>query len=183
MKRQRPYKEALACADRLAKLLQPSCERLSIAGSIRRGVPVIGDIELVAIPSPLETDLFGETTRTSVDWWVDSAKANGEIDVIKDGAKYKQFRWRDDDDTLMQVDLFLATPDNWGYILMLRTGPWQFSKRMVTLRTQSIYGHRPPEYQVEGGQVWQGDKAVPVSEEKDLFALWGMDYIEPRDRR
>lgn len=56
-------------ADRLLALLAPACERIAIAGSIRRGVPLVGDIEIVAMPRVTTEpagDLWGEAT-TSVD--------------------------------------------------------------------------------------------------------------------
>jgi DNA polymerase/3'-5' exonuclease PolX len=37
-------------AKRVLVLLRPFCERAEIAGSIRRGKPEVGDIEIVVIP-------------------------------------------------------------------------------------------------------------------------------------
>jgi DNA polymerase/3'-5' exonuclease PolX len=57
-----PFAEAAAVAGNLALLLDPACSRLAVAGSIRRGSPGVGDIELVAVPI-IETEpdgLFGE---------------------------------------------------------------------------------------------------------------------------
>lgn len=45
-------------ADRAYGALAPHCFRISIAGSIRRKAPEVGDIEVVAIPKPYEVNLF-----------------------------------------------------------------------------------------------------------------------------
>ena len=45
-----PLETAAKIAEDLASLLRPVCERVEIAGSIRRGCPTIGDIEIVVIP-------------------------------------------------------------------------------------------------------------------------------------
>lgn len=43
---------ALEIAQKVLKKLEPHCERISIAGSVRRMKYDVGDIEIVAIPSP-----------------------------------------------------------------------------------------------------------------------------------
>jgi len=49
-------------AQRIAQIvkseLSPHCERIEIAGSIRRGKPEVKDIEIVAIPKPYDVGLF-----------------------------------------------------------------------------------------------------------------------------
>lgn len=45
-----PLKEALIIAETLANVLELRCERILIAGSIRRRKPEVGDIELLYIP-------------------------------------------------------------------------------------------------------------------------------------
>jgi len=172
MKTKRPLAEARAIADALIAELAPLCERIEVAGSIRRGKAEVGDLELVAI-AKRELDLFGVPTgrRTMIDYWL----SDKDFTPTKDGEKYKQFQYRG-----VQADLFLATPDNWGLILMLRTGDAEFSRRMVTLTTWG--GYKPADIMVDGGRVLRRNVSVAVPEERDLFALWHMDYIEPKDR-
>ncbi|MDP2952014.1 MAG: hypothetical protein Q8O76_01695, partial [Chloroflexota bacterium] len=56
-----PLLHASAVARDLMELLEASCERLAIAGSIRRKKPDVGDIELLAIPRLGQaTDLWGK---------------------------------------------------------------------------------------------------------------------------
>ena len=42
--------KAKAIAEELKSLLEPACEKMVIAGSIRRQKPEVGDIELLCIP-------------------------------------------------------------------------------------------------------------------------------------
>ena len=59
--------EAQRIAGAIVGQLDPSCVRLEIAGSLRRGRPDVGDIELVAIPRFIEepSGLF-ETQQVSL---------------------------------------------------------------------------------------------------------------------
>jgi DNA polymerase/3'-5' exonuclease PolX len=72
---------AKAFANRELERLSPYIVRGEIAGSIRRGEPIVKDIELVVIPSP---DLFG-APRIQEGIYPASK-------VIKGGEKYKQIQ-------------------------------------------------------------------------------------------
>jgi DNA polymerase/3'-5' exonuclease PolX len=169
MKKRRPYDEAFEVAKRIVDWLEPACDTIYIAGSLRRRCHMIGDIELVAIPTDVR-NLFGDTTgETLLDMHVSGTKFQ------KNGPRYKQFMDGD-----YQVDLFLASPDTFGYILMLRTGCAEFSHRMVT--PVSMGGLRPPDITVQGGQVFQHGIQVAVPDEDTLFALWQMETPTPQER-
>lgn len=171
MKTKQSLSEARAVADALVAELAPLCDKIEVAGSIRRGKVEVGDLEIVAIPKPI-VDLFGTPTRrTLIDDWL----ADQHIMPAKNGAKYKQLVYRG-----FQVDLFLATPDNWGLIFMLRTGPAEFSRAMVTLTAWG--GYKPANLTVSGGQVWRGGSPLSVPDERTLFSFYGMAYIPPELR-
>lgn len=61
--------EALKIAEAVLKELGPHCERIAIAGSVRRRKPEVKDIEIVAIPKPYETGLFESGIATVVNKW------------------------------------------------------------------------------------------------------------------
>lgn len=173
----RPYDVTLNAALTVMELLRPACEKLEIAGSLRRECAEVGDIELVAIPR-YTTNLLGEPDGLELD-----GRLAGLPNVLlsKDGPKYKQFEIM-----LMgqsyQVDLFLADADNWGYILMLRIGPSDFSKSMVT---PVPYGLKPPQIRVADGYVYTypGNQRLSIPDEAVLFATWHMEYLSPKERR
>lgn len=173
----RPYSQVLPLAERLIQRLSPSCERIELAGSLRRQAAMVGDIELVAIPKPI-TDLFGDPGEETL---VDSLLRNLPVVVTKNGPKYKQFTFSSTTGNLFVVDLFLQPdPATWGVNMMIRTGSASFSKAMVT--PLSIGGLMPDRYRVRDARVWEGDDALETPEEGDVFELWGLDYIEPQDR-
>lgn len=186
MKTSRPYAEALALAEEVCAILAPACERIEIAGSLRRRKVEIGDIELVAIPRyEIERDLFGEEVgRHSL--------LDAELRVwppisstlTKNGPHYKQFMWGD-----MTVDLFLVTAETWGVQLAIRTGNADFSHWLVTAQHQG--GALPTGYYIIEGRLarytgpdrlTQRATPLPTPEEADLFAAIGLPWIPPAER-
>lgn len=173
----RPYAQMHGIACGLVERLRPACQRIEIAGSIRRKRPTIGDIELIAIPTPI-TDLFGVDSGTTL---VDATLAAWPITFIKNGQKYKQFTFEGRSGETYTVDLFLQPdPATFGINYMIRTGSAAFSKRMVTKRSQG--GYMPDDLRVDGAKVWRNGAIVPTLEEMDVFDLWQMDFVEPEER-
>lgn len=169
-----PYAEALASAERLADVLRPSCERLLIAGSLRRKKPEVGDIEIVVIPrtEPV-TDMFGEISgETSL---LDAVLGVMGVERTKDGPKYKQFAYEG-----RQVDLFICSPETWPVIATIRTGSGEFSRWLVTERRKG--GAKPSHMEVRDGLLIEAGKALPLVEERDFFAALGVAWVEPEDR-
>jgi DNA polymerase/3'-5' exonuclease PolX len=176
MKIKRDYSNALPVALKVVELLTPLCTRIEIAGSIRRKCAEVGDIEIVAIPKR-QVNLFGEETGRSL---VTTSILEGlGFGVYSGGEKYKKLNYNGH-----QVDLFLQTAQTWGMNMMIRTGPMRFSQRMVTDSRTMHYGLRPPGLILENALVYlkENRELVPLPEERDVFAYWGMDYIEPEDR-
>ena len=66
------YEEAIEIAEKVKTLLLPHCERVEIAGSVRRKKTDVKDIEIVAIPKPFDTGLFESGIATVVNKWQES---------------------------------------------------------------------------------------------------------------
>ena len=157
----------------MADLLASACERLEIAGSIRRGKPAVKDAELVAIALP--------GLLSYIDQLVDNgliAKAlYGDKQLTRWGNKYRGMQYGN-----MKIELFLADEDNWGYQYWLRTGPGDANTFVM-----SWLKHRKdaPIY-ADGGMWWwkrpDGDARLAVRDEVAMFHLLGMEYIEPQHR-
>lgn len=182
---------ARALADKLIARLGPSCERIEVAGSVRRGKRWVGDLELVAIPRTIgQVDLFGQVgQRTSLldrdlDHLVTIRHISrqpppGWATTLAWGPRQKKF-WLKLSDRLgiAQVDLYITTPESWGAIFCIRTGPQDFSEALV-----AHFKFRTPYRQQDGMLVRQDTgEAVPVLEEDDYFRLAGIPWIPP-DRR
>lgn len=182
-----PYDRALPIAEALAERLAPHCQRIEIAGSLRRKADMIGDVELVAIPKfeEVEVDLFGDTRRRSLlDAYLEARLAEGSIAHAPHkrwGEKMKAFTFESTAGETYKVDLFIQPdPATWGVNFLLRTGPAKFSHAMVT--AQSKGGLRPDKYEVSQARVWEGSRALSTPAEEDVFRLWRLEYPEPWDR-
>lgn len=144
--------------------LKPYCERIEIAGSIRREKPEPNDIEIVAIPKPYDVGLFESGIATVVKHW---QKVKGELPC-----KYTQRILPDG----IKLDLFFATPENWGLILAIRTGSADYSHKVLASTWVKLG------YKSEGGILQRNGKKYPVREEIELFKMLGLRWIEPKHR-
>jgi len=167
MKAEVPYKEAKEIADEVLRLLMPHVYRAEIAGSIRREKPIVGDIEIVAIAKPYEIGLFESGIATVVNQW---EKVKGELEYGK--TKYTQRILPEG----IKLDLFFATPENWGNILAIRTGSADYSHKVLAT-TWVQKGYRS-----ENGLLIKNGITFEVREERDLFERLGLEYVEPKDR-
>lgn len=192
----RPIADVLPIAERLVAALAPACDRIEIAGSLRRQKPQVRDIEIVAIakvddqpsddiwgtPEPVDR-LEGSIASALRAGFiaprdVEQHRADGSIEFqTKLGPAFKALVFQG-----IPVDLFIVRPPaTWGVIFGLRTGPGDWNTRLV-MDCKAI-GRR-----VEGGQVvaWHGGsgswRAVPTPEEADFFRAVGQPWVEPRDR-
>jgi len=166
-------------ANALVLDLTPYCERIEIAGSIRRNRPTVEGIELLAIAkwSRDPDRLFDDESVSLLQRQLARRVGEGRLHPLIWGAKQARFRLVKSGAVL---DLFVVTPDTWGVQMLIRTGPAEFSKRFVT--QQSKGGLLPDDLRVAEGRIWDGDTPVHTPEERDLFAAIGMDWIAPEKR-
>lgn len=171
-----PYADARALAMHLVSLLKPGCERIIIAGSIRRQKPEIGDIELVAMPM-LEPvcDLFGMPVEGMERSGLDERLASLRPVYTKNGAKYKQFAFEG-----VSVDLFIASAETWGCVSTIRTGSADFTRWLVTNRRHG--GGCPSHLKFNEGRIFNGSTPLDTSEERLVFEALEQPWIEPVER-
>lgn len=233
MKNRRPLAEADVVAQEIVAWLARSCERIEVAGSVRRRKPEVADIEIICVPKVETTmiDLFGQATDTrnllddaisdgmvaSVASHMDGIWAGLNPRLMRDalrlrldknggsacGMRYKRLllgEW--------PLDLFsVINPAQWGVILALRTGPAEFSRRLVTPESQG--GLLPDHMRVRDGALWlaeavliagrdqtpaeyfagqamlQDDKprVMETPEESDFFRAIGVEMLPPEERQ
>jgi DNA polymerase/3'-5' exonuclease PolX len=160
------YSEAKAIADRVVTELRPYCERIEIAGSIRRKRPEVKDIEVVCIPKPYETGLFESGIASIVNKWT---KVKGELPC-----KYTQRILPDG----IKLDLFFAEAGNWGLIYAIRTGSAEYSHKVLANAWVKRGYHSCDGYLFHDGNK----KVYEVREEIDLFNRLGLTYVDPELR-
>lgn len=174
-----PYETALPIALGVLALLEPACERIVVAGSIRRMRDDVGDIELVAVPrfDEVADGLWGERApRNLLQARIGQLVAFDALERVSGGDRYVKLVHPGSG---MQVDLFIVLPPaQFGTILAIRTGPADLSTRLM-LRAQ----HRG--FHVFGGALRYGvfephspacdHGVVPTPEEQTFFDRLGME--------
>jgi len=173
-------------AEEIKGLLAIGCQRIEIAGSLRRRSRTVKDIEIVAQPTSIPIpNMFDEVVgyKSSLDPLLsDLISRDILVPAGKNGKRYKRFRIRGEIGP--KLDLFIVQPPaQWGAILAIRTGPAQFSRRLVTPRSRG--GLLPSHLCVKDGAVRQ--KAAPrtiieTPTEAALFELLEIDWIPPDAR-
>jgi DNA polymerase/3'-5' exonuclease PolX len=159
------YSEIIKIAEATKEILAPHCERIEIAGSVRRKKADCGDIEIVCIPKPYGVGLFASGLALACQEW---PAIKGEFPC-----KYTQRILP----CKIKLDLFTATKENWGLIYAIRTGSADFSHNVLACGWVRAGLHSK-----DGTLFNQYDKPIPIHEEKDLFDLIGIKFIEPEKR-
>lgn len=189
-----PLAEAEAIAERLIGRLEDCCTRIAVAGSIRRGKPDVGDVELVAI-AKIERfsgglfDDMGEDVDLldgRVHMMLDNDEMALRLSKIGQrafGPKYKRVIFEG-----FPADLFVTQPAQWGLIYLIRTGPGEYSHQMVTPKNQYTRDGRrglmPLHLQVRDGWVTHRStgEQYPTPEERDVYWHWNLPFVEPGAR-
>ena len=163
--------QATVIAERVNAQLAPHCDRIEIAGSIRRRKANVGDIEIVCIPKRTDAG------HRSVYWVLAVIGAGRPKKGDPRTAKYVQFETRGGDGPIINVDVFTATPENWGLIYAIRTGSADYSHYVLAC------GWVRNGYNSENGMLMRNGVVVAVPEECDLFRLAGVPWVDPEARR
>lgn len=176
--------EARAIITELVEILRPACERIEIAGSVRRNKPEVKDAEVVIIPTPellpLTDDLiqFGRAQYALY----------GDKLTKRWGQNYRGLLFKG-----MKCELFMTTEDSWGYQYWLRTGPGDANTYIMRwlglphikapVRFQGGYGWYSRNW-THNGKAWVAvDKQrLRIASEEDLFAVLGVPFIPPHER-
>jgi len=172
---------AASChAHEILHSILPFCHRANIAGSIRRGKTHVKDIEIVAIIKDWQ-QLF--TALTDFGMFIKPGVPEIEPWAPKVNAKYLRMMLN----CGLKLDLFIASPENWGGLFMMRTGSG------VGLDGKAFSGFAPTMFarwkKVSGGgrmincmPTMPDGRKVIVREEEDFFKLLGVEFIEPEFR-
>lgn len=209
----RPLAQALADAEAFRALFPPQCySRWEIAGSVRRRAAACGDVEHVILPAFGEVDVGGGLFATkevkNLLFFHLDALVSGVL-VAKHLYGASGYRWgekfRGCDFRGHNQEISCADAGNWGSTLAIKTGPADFSRRLVTglLRNdRRNYLGRVWECRTcpcvdprdcgagcdekcprcQGTGLWPIGE-IPVPDERKYFALCGVPYAEPWERR
>ena len=179
--------DALMVASEICAILKPVCERVIVAGSLRRKKQWVGDVEILFIPKtetgPCPDDLFAMKTVSLAQVAIDGMRAANILAprLNKDGGTC----WGDKNKLALHaasgvpVDLFSATEENWFNYLVCRTGSAAHNVTIATRANQLGWKWNP--YGSGFTQVGTG-KCYQVASEEDLFRFLDMQFKDPQDR-
>lgn len=183
--------------------IAPYCERVEVAGSIRRGKPDVGDVELVVIPkpgpepAPAPADLFGNPVG-KVDEPPDQLHAYLTEQVAAGTGAGPVTKWalrmqkREDGQErpagfgpmnkllLFQgfpCDIFVTEARQWGLTMMIRTGSAEWN--ILTARHLTRLGLHMATH---NGIVSQHGELLDVPDEATMFRLLRIDPVDPAKR-
>ena len=170
--------KAKAIAEELKALLEPVCQRVEIAGSIRRQKPEVGDIELLVIPKhgglAGEVDLLDQEIIDLMRRGVLGYRLN-KLGSRVYGPKNKLMLHVPSG---IGVDIFSTDLECWPVALVVRTGSAETNKRIAMAAIRKGWHLR-----AYGRGFTTPDGEVICHSERDVFEFVGIPYMEPWERK
>lgn len=171
-------REALQVAERTVGLFGGFCERLVVAGSVRRKRPVCNDLDLVCVPKfAEERDLLGVVSsrrnllREALVEFVDGNRdrygwVNGgapEVDGVNLFVRGQRCK----------VEFYCTSEEWFATALLTRTGSREHNI-WIAERARARGGR----FMASEGLLLPGGRVFPRSEE-EFYSLLGLPFIEP----
>lgn len=182
-----PYSLAMTVAEALRTVLEPFCERIEIAGSLRRKKLEVGDIEILYIPKmgTRQRDLLETEQYDLADQQINAMLIDGRI--TKRPSKIGVFTWGPKNKlgihthTGIPVDFFATTESAWWNSLVCRTGG-KDSNLLVTTTAQKR-GYSFEAYGCGFRPLTLKGQRHDTTSERDVFEFIGLPYLPPEKRQ
>ena len=183
-KKKYPHAEAMVVANEMQARLNVACERIAIAGSLRRGKAFVSDVEVLFVPRLTERPdgLFDRRIVSVADEVLEEMLATNVL--AKRPNVNGSFTWGVANKlaihcaTGIPVDFFGTTPENWWVSLVIRTGSKETNLRLTTganKRGASLMAYGC-------GIKWSNGEIWAAHSEHDVFDLCKVPYLEPENR-
>lgn len=174
-----PYSQAIRFANRFVIFLQPYCEKIEIAGSLRRRCEDVGDIEIVVVPK----------SATSIR----SAIPVDFEGLTVDGERLKRFKYPDHS---LQIELYITTREDFGRIFAVRTGSSAYSHLQLAsiwnrngwcgtvdgLRRKKECNHKGTTWKIKPEFASNPTLPPAFETEEIFFRFLGIVWIPPENR-
>jgi DNA polymerase (family 10) len=145
----------------------PGIEKITTAGSLRRGRETVGDLDILVTGQACASEEGRQKAIAYV------AQYPPLIDVIASGDNKISFHLRSG----MQVDVRLLPPDSFGAAMQYFTGS---KAHNVALRQRALkMGYTLNEYSLA---TLEGEKPVAGKTEEEIYGKLNLDYIPPELR-
>lgn len=151
--------EAQKKGEQILKQISSFIARGRLAGSIRRKKPIIKDIDIVVELKPDNLDKLKEYLAE-----IGSLKLKGD----------KLIRFITIDN--IQVDIYIATKENYEPLLLIRTGSKEHNVKLTT--RAHIFNYKL----TANGLIDMKTSSIIATSEKDIFKALKMNYVEPEKR-
>jgi DNA polymerase (family 10) len=156
--------EATTIAEKVKQTLSPYCDKIEIAGSIRRRKPVVHDIDIVLIEKPWRLLLLSSLIASM-----------GRI--VLNGDRIKRL-WYGDNPPGISIDIYFATPATWATLLLIRTGSKENNIRLATLAKRRRW-----QLKASGGGLFNDTGETIAGEtEESIYEALGIPYQQPWER-
>ena len=174
-----PAAVAWNVAERLRERLGPTCTHFEIAGSLRRRLDAVGDVDVVCVPR-MEGPLgvlpgLGNAAPVSFEREVDAivAGSNGAITYEVNGPAIKRLRILLKDGATIKADIYVTLdPTQFPVLLLIRTGSARHNAWLSGLaRDQGM--------RLGADGLKQDGQLLACASEAAIFAQLGLGYREP----
>ena len=149
---------AKTIAEEVIKRLSPYCQRIEVAGSVRRGKPVVADIDFVLIAS---------------DPWNLTHEIMGLGPARLSGDKLKRVNYKG-----VQLDFYFATPETWATLLLIRTGSKENNIRLASLAKKKGW-HLAASGE---GLFNENGERIAGDSEESIYEALRLPYEAPEER-
>lgn len=150
--------EAQSIANEVYYRLKPYCEKIIVAGSIRRQKAEVRDIDIVLVPSK-PWDLM-----------------HAVLDLGSSSVAGEKLRRVEYNGT--QVDIYYATPKSWATLLLIRTGSKENNIRLCS-RARNL----GMKLKANGDGVIDVDgKLILIESEEQVYKVLKLPFKEPWER-
>lgn len=170
-------------AKELCDLLKPDCQRLIVAGSLRRKKAEVGDVEVLFVPKMLKRaiDFWNMEDYPLTDLVFERMVLKGIIERRPkvDGTFTwgKEIKLARHVKSGIPVDFFAARQDNWFSMLVCRTGSGRSNIAICQAAQRKGW-----KWTFTQGFRNEVGRIVPVESEEDVFRLVGLKYLHPWER-
>lgn len=173
-------------ANRIVLQLIPHCDKIDIAGSVRRECPEVNDIEIVCLPKTVifSKDLFGKPEVKRSPDFIESLLLLGKrLKGLPHKDRYVRLQIGD-----ICVDIFMPQSFDYYRMLAIRTGSSDYSHMQIARRWKINGWIGTPDglrLQVElDNPPYDGIYTLPPEweSEKHFFEWMGVEYVEPKNR-
>jgi len=145
-------------ANEVIKRLSPYCQKIEVAGSVRRKKPQVHDIDFVLVPS---------------DFWNLHHEIMGMGQVRMSGMKIMRVMAGS-----AQIDIYFASPETWATLLLIRTGSAENNIRLAT-RAKEMGWHLAAS---GDGLFNEKGERIAGDTEISIYNALGLPWQRPEER-